>query len=73
VEDRSGVTDDRIDLAARAGRWSARHWKRATGIWLGFVVLRSAVASVNAALRGVPQPKNVRTGAAGEISSLQQE
>jgi hypothetical protein len=44
----------------------ARNW-----IWLGFVVLRSAVASVNAALRGVPKPKNVRTGAAGEISSLQ--
>jgi putative drug exporter of the RND superfamily len=114
------------NLAARAGRWSARHWKRATALWLGFVVLavvlgqlagthklsdseqstgesaraqqvlaragfstpaaesvlvrsrtltvvdarfRSAVASVTATLRGMPQTKNVRTGAAGEISS----
>jgi uncharacterized membrane protein YdfJ with MMPL/SSD domain len=113
------------NLAARAGRWSAKHWKRATAIWLGFVVVavvlgqlagthklsdseqstgesaraqqilasagfstpaaesvlvrsgtltvvdprfRSAVASVTSTLRGLPQTKNVRTGAAGEVS-----
>src|SRR5947208_16542683 len=29
---------DSTNLAARAGRWSARHWKRATAMWLAFVV-----------------------------------
>src|SRR5690348_10806785 len=28
-----------MNLAARAGRWSARHWKRATAMWLAFVVV----------------------------------
>ena len=113
------------NLAARAGRWSARNWKRATGAWLAFVAVavilgqlagthqlsdseqstgesaraqqmlasagfgtpasesvlvksrtldvdapqfRSAVTSVTATLRALPQTKNVRTGAAGEIS-----
>ncbi|MFL5861215.1 MAG: MMPL family transporter, partial [Solirubrobacteraceae bacterium] len=27
-----------LNLAARAGRWSAQHWKTATAIWLGFVL-----------------------------------
>jgi putative drug exporter of the RND superfamily len=30
---------DQLNLAARAGRWSAGHWKQATAVWLGFVVL----------------------------------
>jgi putative drug exporter of the RND superfamily len=113
------------NLAARAGRWSATHWKTATAIWIVFVLVaiaagrmagthklsdaeqatgeaaraeqilasagfstpasesvlvksptltagdtafRSAVASVMAKLRTMPQVKNLRTGAAGEIS-----
>jgi RND superfamily putative drug exporter len=32
-----------MNLAARAGRWSARHWKTATALWLVFVV--AAVAA----------------------------
>jgi uncharacterized membrane protein YdfJ with MMPL/SSD domain len=114
------------NLAARAGRWSAQHWKTATGAWLVFVAVavvlgqiagthklsdsaqstgesaraqqilasagfgtpasesvlvrsgtltgsapefRSAVSSVTSTLRAMPQAKNVRTGAAGEISN----
>jgi RND superfamily putative drug exporter len=115
-----------LNVAARAGRWSAAHWKTATAIWIVFVVIaiaagriagthklsdaeqatgetaraeqilasagfstpaaesvlvksptlrsgdpafRAAVASVMAKLRTMPQVKNLRTGAAGEISS----
>jgi uncharacterized membrane protein YdfJ with MMPL/SSD domain len=114
-----------MNLAARAGRWSAEHWKRATAIWLAFVVVavalgqaigthelsdaeqstgesarahqilanagfstpaaesvlvrsdaltvgdpafRSTVAAVTATLRAMPQAKNVRTGASGQVS-----
>src|SRR5947199_5089695 len=114
-----------LNLAARAGRWSARHWKRATAIWLGFVIVsvvvgqlvgthklsdaeqatgesaraqqilanagfstpasesvlvkssaltagapefRAAVASVTATLRAMPQVKNLRTNARGQVS-----
>jgi uncharacterized membrane protein YdfJ with MMPL/SSD domain len=28
----------RLNLAARAGRWSAAHWKTATLLWVGFVI-----------------------------------
>jgi putative drug exporter of the RND superfamily len=113
------------NLAARAGRWSATHWKTATAIWIVAVLVaiaagrmagthklsdaeqatgetaraeqilasagfstpasesvlvksptltahnpafRSAVGSVAAKLRTMPQVKNLRTGAAGEIS-----
>src|ERR671922_58709 len=113
------------NLAARAGRWSAEHWKTATALWIVVVVVaivvgravgthklsmaeqstgetaraeqilagagfstpasesvlvksptlttddpafRSAVGSVTAKLRTMPQVKNLRTGAAGEIS-----
>jgi uncharacterized membrane protein YdfJ with MMPL/SSD domain len=113
------------NFAARAGRWSAEHWKTATGLWLAFVVVavmlgqlagthklsdseqatgesaraqqilasagfstpasesvlvrsaslrvddpafRSAVGSVTSTLRAMPQVKNLRTGAAGQIS-----
>src|SRR5947199_2853352 len=116
---------NRSNLAARAGRWSAEHWKTATGLWLAFVAVavilgqlagthklsdaeqstgesaraqqmlasagfstpasesvlvrspastvdspqfRAAIAAVTAKLRGLPQTKNVRTGAAGEVS-----
>ncbi|HET6865590.1 MAG TPA: MMPL family transporter [Solirubrobacteraceae bacterium] len=37
---------DSLNLAARAGRWSARHWKRATAIWLGFVVIAIAAGQL---------------------------
>jgi putative drug exporter of the RND superfamily len=114
-----------LNLAARAGRWSAEHWKTATAIWIVVVLVaiaagrmagthklsdaeqatgetaraeqilasagfstpasesvlvksasstagdqafRSAVGSVMAKLRTMPQVKNLRTGAAGEIS-----
>ena len=29
----------RLNIAARAGRWSAAHWKTATFGWIAFVVL----------------------------------
>jgi RND superfamily putative drug exporter len=29
----------RQNLAARAGRWSALHWKTATGLWIAFVIV----------------------------------
>jgi RND superfamily putative drug exporter len=32
-----------MNLAARAGRWSAEHWKRASAIWLAFVVVAVAL------------------------------
>jgi RND superfamily putative drug exporter len=28
-----------LNLAARAGRWSAEHWKTATGVWIAFVAV----------------------------------
>src|SRR5919201_1983512 len=116
---------NRLNLAARAGRWSAEHWKTATAIWIVVVLVaiaagrmagthklsdaeqatgetaraehilasagfstpasesvlvksasstagdpafRSAVGSVMAKLRTMPPVKNLRTGAAGEIS-----
>jgi DNA-binding NarL/FixJ family response regulator len=34
------------NIAARAGRWSAAHWKTATFGWLGLVVLAVALGSV---------------------------
>src|SRR5437660_10633828 len=37
---------DSLNLAARAGRWSARHWKRATAMWLAFVVLAIALGQL---------------------------
>ena len=114
-----------LNLAARAGRWSATHWKTATAIWIAVVAVavvagsmagthklsmaeqstgetaraekilssagfstpanesvlvksatltasdpafRSAVRSVMARLRTLPQVEHLRTGGAGEIS-----
>jgi uncharacterized membrane protein YdfJ with MMPL/SSD domain len=113
------------NLAARAGRWSAGHWKRATAIWIVLVVVavaagrlagthklsdaematgesaraeqilagagfttpageevlvrsptltagdpafRATAQAVMAKLRSMPQVKNLRSGAAGQIS-----
>jgi RND superfamily putative drug exporter len=36
-----------LNLAARAGRWSAAHWKTATFGWLAFVVAAVALGSVH--------------------------
>ena len=36
---------ERTNLAARAGRWSAAHWKTALGAWLVFCVVAVAVGS----------------------------
>src|SRR5262245_56804688 len=36
----------RLNLAARAGRWSAAHWKTATFGWIAFVLAAVAVGSV---------------------------
>jgi uncharacterized membrane protein YdfJ with MMPL/SSD domain len=36
----------RLNLAARAGRWSAAHWKTATLGWLAFVVLAVVLGGV---------------------------
>jgi uncharacterized membrane protein YdfJ with MMPL/SSD domain len=37
---------ERQNLAARAGRWSAAHWKTATVVWVAFVVLAVAIGKV---------------------------
>ncbi len=114
-----------LNLAARAGRWSAAHWKTAVAVWVAFVAVaigvgtsvgthklsmseqstgetaraeqilasagfktpaseavlvrshnrtvadptfRATVQGVLAKLRTMPQVRNLRTGAAGEVS-----
>jgi hypothetical protein len=48
-------TPSRRNLAARAGGWSARHWKRATFGWLLFAVAAALeLGRAQAALRGGP-------------------
>src|SRR5512142_20548 len=37
---------DAQNLAARAGRWSAQHWKTATGAWLAFVAVAVVVGQL---------------------------
>src|SRR5919201_1189336 len=34
-----------LNLAARAGRWSAAHWKTAVAVWVAFVVIAIAVGT----------------------------
>src|SRR5919199_1109599 len=34
-----------LNLAARAGRWSAAHWKTAVAVWLAFVVVAIAIGT----------------------------
>jgi hypothetical protein len=38
--------DMRFNIAARAGRWSADHWKTAVTAWLRFCVVAIALGSV---------------------------
>jgi RND superfamily putative drug exporter len=35
----------RLNIAERAGRWSAAHWKSATALWIGFVAAAIAVGA----------------------------
>jgi hypothetical protein len=35
----------RLNLAARAGRWSATHWKTATVVWIAFVAAAIALGA----------------------------
>src|SRR5215831_11899442 len=40
-----------MNLAARAGRWSAAHWKTATFGWLAFVVAAVALGSLHGTVK----------------------
>src|SRR3954464_9005797 len=40
------VSVQRENFAARVGRWSARHWKKAVFGWLAFVVLAFAIGGL---------------------------
>ena len=42
---------DRDNLAARAGRWSAAHWKTATFGWIAFVVVAVAIGNVTGSVK----------------------
>jgi RND superfamily putative drug exporter len=51
----------RIDLAARAARWSSAHWKTALGAWLAFCVVAVALGAV----AGTKMLKQADTAAGG--------
>jgi uncharacterized membrane protein YdfJ with MMPL/SSD domain len=58
----------RENLAARAGRWSARHWKTAVFGWLGFVFVAFALGAVigtNSLSLNEPGP-----GESGEVQQI---
>jgi RND superfamily putative drug exporter len=57
----------RTNLAARAGRWSAAHWKTALGAWLGFCV----IAIVAGTVAGTKQLKQADT-ASGETKRAEE-
>src|SRR5438046_4534434 len=40
------VSDKQQNFAARVGRWSARHWKKAVFGWLAFVVVAFAIGAM---------------------------
>ncbi len=42
---------DKMNLAARAGRWSAAHWKTATFGWLAFVVAAVMLGTAHGSIR----------------------
>ncbi|HZT15593.1 MAG TPA: MMPL family transporter [Gaiellaceae bacterium] len=50
-----------FNIAARAGRWSAAHWKAAVSAWLGFCVVAIALGSV----AGTRMLKQADTAAGG--------
>jgi RND superfamily putative drug exporter len=39
------MSTDSLNLAGRAGRWSAGHWKTATFGWIAFVLLAVALGT----------------------------
>src|SRR4029077_15205792 len=41
----------KMNLAARAGRWSAAHWKTATIGWLTFVAAAGVLRSMNGTIQ----------------------
>jgi RND superfamily putative drug exporter len=51
----------RLNLAARAGRWSASHWKTAVGAWVAFCVVAVALGGV----AGTKMLKQADTAAGG--------
>jgi RND superfamily putative drug exporter len=51
----------RFNVAARAGRWSAAHWKTAVGSWIAFCVLAAALGGV----AGTKMLKQADTAAGG--------
>jgi uncharacterized membrane protein YdfJ with MMPL/SSD domain len=50
-----------FNIAARAGRWSARHWKTAVGAWLVFCVVAIALGTA----AGTKMLKQAETAAGG--------
>ena len=57
----------KLNIAARAGRWSAEHWKTAVSAWLAFCVVAIALGSV----AGTRMLKQADT-AAGETHKAEQ-
>jgi len=51
----------KVNIAARAGRWSAEHWKTAVSAWLAFCVVAIALGSV----AGTRMLKQADTAAGG--------
>jgi len=56
-----------INIAARAGRWSAEHWKTAVSAWLAFCVVAIALGSV----AGTRMLKQADTAAGGSHKAEQ--
>jgi hypothetical protein len=56
-----------LNIAARAGRWSAGRWKTAVGAWLAFCVVAVALGAV----AGTKMLKQADT-AAGETKTAEQ-
>jgi uncharacterized membrane protein YdfJ with MMPL/SSD domain len=56
-----------LNVAARAGRWSAAHWKTAVSTWLGFCVVAIALGSV----AGTKMLKTADTAAGGSRTAEQ--
>jgi len=57
----------RFNIAARAGQWSADHWKAAVTAWLGFCVVAIALGSV----AGTKMLKQADTAAGGTKTAEQ--
>jgi uncharacterized membrane protein YdfJ with MMPL/SSD domain len=57
----------RFNVAARAGRWSAAHWKAAVSAWLGFCVIAVALGSI----AGTKMLKQADTAAGGTRTAEQ--